>query len=430
MSSAARHADSTGRAISRRVVVWLAGWALLACASRGTAGDQGDVASSASTNAAALPPTVILMSLDGFRRDYIEWYRPPALGRLASEGVLAEAMIPSFPTVTFPNHYSVVTGLYPEHHGIVANTIYDPEFDATFTMSNDQTLQPRWWWGEPIWVTAEKQGQKAATFFWPGSDAAIQSVRPSRWKRYDGEVPFTARIDSVLSWLELPVSERPRLLLLYLNEPDHSGHDYGPAAAETRAAVMLADSMVARLVAGLLARRLYDAVDLIVVSDHGMTSTSPARVVYLEDVLDPAAVHIVNVSPVLMVRPRTGSDSSVVAALRRLPHVTAWLKRDIPERLHFNEGRRITPVVALAEDGWVIQIRRAGARQVQPGAHGYDNANRSMRTLFLAHGPAFKPGARLGAFENVDVYPLIARLLGLTPAPNDGNARTFDGVLR
>lgn len=242
-------------------------------------------------------------------------------------------------------------------------------------------------------------------------------------------MPFGARVDTVLSWLDLPGAEHPSFVAVYFNQPDHNGHEYGPDAPQTAAAAAAVDSALARLVSGLKARGLYDRVNVIVVADHGMSALSPDRVTYLDDVVDTASVHIVSMSPVLMIDPKDGDAPALVARLKRLPHVTAWLKHDVPARLHFNEGRRITSVVAVADDGWTIATH--GQRHGPPGgAHGYDNANVSMQALFVAHGPAFRAGTTMRAFPNVDVYDLMAHLLHLTPAANDGVLSPFTPVLR
>jgi predicted AlkP superfamily pyrophosphatase or phosphodiesterase len=402
----------------------LASAMLAACATT----PRGPQAPAPSVATAADSPVVILVSLDGFRRSYLDRDSVPTLHKLSRDGVTAAAMIPSFPTLTFPNHYTLVTGLYPEHHGIVGNTIYDPEFNQVFTMSNAASKESRWWGGEPIWVTAEKQGKRADVMFWPGSEVEIGGVRPSRWKPFDESFPFAARVDTVLSWLDTRGPQRPSFVALYFNEPDHAGHENGPDAPETAAAAARVDSAVGRLVTGLQQRGLYDKVNLIIVSDHGMSALSPERVVYLDDVVDTTAVRITSISPVLMITPKDGDAPALVAKLKKLPHVTAWLRQDVPERLHFNEGRRITPVVAVADDGWTIAThgRRGGPRG---GAHGFDNANASMNALFVAHGPAFAKGATIGAFPNVDVYDVIAKILHLTPAPNDGSLAPFANVL-
>ena len=373
--------------------------------------------------------TIVLISLDGFRRDYLERHAPPTLLALADEGVIADAMIPSFPTLTFPNHYTIVTGLRPQNHGIVNNNMYDPVFQAAFSLGNEGPREDRWWGGEPIWSTAEKQGVRSAAVFWPGTEAEIAGARPTRWMRYDEAIPYATRVDSVLAWLSLPRAERPRFITLYFDEPDHTGHQAGPMSAEVRGAVLKGDSALSRLVAGLRERGLYDAVNLIVVSDHGMTEVTPERHVFVSDVLDTAAFRLVAGGPVFMGWSRTGDNAGMVAALKRLPHVSAWLKEDVPARLHFNDHRRITPVVAVADDGWVIAGNRSW-RASAGGRHGYDNALPSMRTIFIARGPAFRRGARIPEFSNVDVYSLLARVLGLTPAPNDGSLAILGAALR
>ena len=379
--------------------------------------------------AANAPAQVVLISLDGFRRSYLDTDSLPSLHLLAREGVTADAMIPSFPSLTFPNHYTIVTGLYPEHHGIVGNVIFDPEFNQLFTMSNAAAKESRWWWGQPIWVTAEKQGRRAASMFWPGSEVEIDSVRPTRWKPYDGKVTFDARVDTVLSWLDVTGPQRLSFITLYFDEPDHSGHEFGPDSPKTAEAAARADSAVGRLMQGLRARGLYDKVNVVVVSDHGMSALSPDRVVYLDDVVDTASVRITSLSPNLSIAPRDGNAAALLAKIQRLPHVSAWLKADVPARLHYSEGRRITPVVAVVDDGWTIAIRGT-RRAILGGAHGYDNANTSMRALFIAHGPAFKQGVTMREFSNVDVYDLLANILHVRPAPNDGSLAPFAAALR
>lgn len=385
--------------------------------------------SAAETPVTNATPQVVLISMDGFRRSYLDTDSVPTLHALGREGVIADAMIPSFPTLTFPNYYTIATGLYPEHHGIVGNTIYDPEFKQLFTMSNAASKESRWWGGQPIWVTAEKQGEHAASMFWPGSEVEIDSVRPTRWKPYDGKVIFDARVDTVLSWLDLTGPQRLSFITLYFNEPDHTGHENGPDSPKTAAAAARTDSALGRLVQGLRARGMYDKVNLIVVSDHGMSQLSPDRVVYLDDVADTASIRITSLSPDLMITPRDGDAPALLAKIKRLPHVSAWLKADVPERLHYNEGRRITPIVAVADDGWTIAIHGA-RRGPGGGAHGYDNANASMNAIFVAHGPAFKQGVTTQQFPNVDVYDLLAKLLNLRPVQNDGSLAPFSAVLR
>jgi predicted AlkP superfamily pyrophosphatase or phosphodiesterase len=265
-----------------------------------------------------LQPTVILISIDGFRWDYLEKAELPNFQRLIKTGVRARAMIPAFPTKTFPNHYTIVTGLYPEHHGIVANTMYDPEFDAKFSMSNrDAVKDGRWWGGEPLWVTAEKQGQISATLFWPGSEAEILGVRPTHWRVYDDDFPNAGRVDTVLAWLDLPAARRPTFLTLYFSDVDHAGHNNSLDSPEVKTAIQDVDALLGRLLAGLENRKIFARVNIIVVSDHGMAEAKSDQVIYLDDYLDLSQVEIVDWSPVVALRPRPGDKDKIIKSSRR-----------------------------------------------------------------------------------------------------------------
>jgi predicted AlkP superfamily pyrophosphatase or phosphodiesterase len=374
--------------------------------------------------------TVIVLGFDGFARRYLDTDSAPALHALARTGVsTTNGMIPSFPTVTFPNFYALATGLYPDHSGIVNNRFFDPKYDSGFVYKNPIAHEAHWWGGEPIWVTATKQGTLAGTMFWVGSDAPIAHVRPSRWHYFDHRIEFSARVDTLLAWLALPLAERPRLLMGYFEEPDTQGHIHGPASSQTREAVLRVDSALAQLVSGLEARHLYDSVDIIVVADHGMAAIAPERRIYLDDAVDSANVAVVNLSPNLMIAARDSNDDALLARLKKLPHLSVWKKADVPARLHYGSNARITPIVGVADPGWMIEWRN-GRPYNGLGEHGYDNASPDMRALFLAHGPDFKAGSTIDGFPNVDIYDLIARLLGITPAPNDGSIEPFEGVLR
>jgi len=374
--------------------------------------------------------TVVVLGFDGFARRYLDSDSAPALHALAHTGVTTtRGMIPSFPTVTFSNFYALATGLYPDHSGIVNNRFYDPAYDSEFVYKDPIAREAHWWGGEPIWLTAEKQGTRSATMFWVGSDAPIDGMHPSRWHSYDRTIAFSARVDTLLAWLDLPAAQRPRLLMSYFEEPDMQGHRHGPDAAETREAVLRVDSALARLVRGLESRKLYDSVDILVVADHGMSAISPERVVYLDDAVDSASVNVVNLTPNLMIGARDGDTDALLARLEKLPHLTAWKKQDVPARLHYGTNPRITPIVGVLDDGWMLEWRHAKPYG-DGGEHGYDNAVPNMRALFVAHGPDFRPGSAIAEFPNVDVYDLLARLLGLSPAPNDGELAPFLPVLR
>ncbi len=379
-------------------------------------------------------PPLLLISIDGFRADYLERYAPPTLTALAREGVRAQALIPVFPTLTFPNHYTIVTGRYPDHHGIVANTMFDSTLGWFRLSDRDAVSDGRWWReGEPIWVTAERQGLRTATYFWPGSEAEIRGYRPTYWVPYDGSIPGETRVRQVLEWLDLPDSLRPRFLTLYFSEVDHAGHEHGPDAPEVAEAVQRVDSYLQRLVDGLKARGLLDHINIMIVSDHGMTATSHERVIFLDDYISLDDVQVVNWSPVLMLTPRPGRFERVLQALQQAhPHLHVYRKEALPPHLHYSTHRRIPPIVGLADEGWMITSHERFERQrhrFPRGMHGYDPTLPSMHGILVAHGPAFVRGRVVPPVANVHLYALMCHLLGITPAANDGSLEAVEHLL-
>ncbi|HYE23903.1 MAG TPA: ectonucleotide pyrophosphatase/phosphodiesterase [Clostridia bacterium] len=377
--------------------------------------------------------TTILVSIDGLRYDYMDRYDMPNLRALAAEGVRAEAMQPSFPSKTFPNHYTIVTGLYPAHHGIIANNMWDPQLKAKFSLHDRAQVQnPRWWGGEPIWVTAERQNCPAATLFWPGSEVAISGVRPTHWLPYDHTMSNSARVDRLIEWVSLEGAQQPCIATLYFEQVDNAGHDFGPDAPQTAAAAHEIDGEVGRLIQALRGRNLWDKVNLIVVSDHGMARTPASQRIPLDDYIDLNSVEIADWNPVLAISPKKGSARRLAATLNAIPHVRAYVARDAPKRWHYSGNRRITPVIAVADEGWSIVTRKQLAEGLRHsgGNHGFDNDLDSMRATFVARGPAFKPGSMLPVFSNVNVYSLLTRIIGLRPAANDGTVDVFLPVLR
>ena len=387
-----------------------------------------------------LQPTVILVSLDGFRCDYLDLYRPANLNSLAASGVRARWMIPSFPTKTFPNHYTIATGLYPQDHGIVENNIYDPLFKTVFTLSDRREVENgRWWLGEPIWVTAEKQGQKAASVFYPGTEAEIAGTRPSFWKKYDKEMSDDARVDTILSWLDLPRDQRPTFLALYFSDPDDAGHEFGPIASETRKAVLNVDKQIGRLIMGLRAREIFSQINLIMVSDHGMAPVRLSNAILLDKLFDTnLASRIFWTREIVSIFPKAGKEDEIYQSLkRRLPaQGRVYRKAEMPARFHYSQSPRIAPLLVLPAKGWILTNRKAfaemqakGETKGSKGGHGYDNQLPSMRAIFIAHGPGFKKGKVVAPFENIEVYNIMAKILGLKPAANDGNYRAAKAVL-
>jgi len=377
--------------------------------------------------AEARAPVTILVSIDGFRADYLDRGETPNLSRLAALGARA-AMRPSFPTKTFPNHYALVTGMRPDHNGIVDNNMEDPRRPGViFKISNDQALDPFWWdEAEPIWITAERSHVRTATMFWPGAEVAHDGLRPSDWQHYDQNVTGRQRVATVIDWLRRPAATRPRFVTLYFDTVDSAGHQYGPDAPETNAAIREVDERIGDLVAGLA--DLGQPADLVIVADHGMAATSAQRVVPLESLVDPGLVHVVTDGPYSGMDALPGQENAVAAALLRPhDHVQCWRKADIPARLHYGANPRVPAFYCLAETGWTIT--RPDREPYFGGTHGYDNSSPEMLALFIASGPDFRAGVRLATFDNVDIYPLIARLIHVQPRPSDGTIASIEGAL-
>ncbi|WP_129136470.1 ectonucleotide pyrophosphatase/phosphodiesterase [Luteimonas sp. YGD11-2] len=378
-------------------------------------------------------PTLLLVSLDGVHPDMLGRGDTPHLDRLAREGVRAAWMQPSYPALTFPNHYTLVTGLRPDRHGMVHNSMYDEDLGAFALKDRDAVGDGRWWGGEPLWVTAERAGLPTATMFWPGSEAPVQGVRPTRWYPYEDGLALEVRIDRVLGWLSEPAATRPQLATLYFEHPDHAGHGYGPASPQLHAALRDVDAAIGDLLSAIASRGLRDRVNLVIVSDHGMAPVPPGQVVAVEDMVDPADAQVVSTGQVVGFRPRPGREAAAAAALLGAhERYDCWRREALPARWQYGQHPRVPPIVCQMHVGWDAVPRANLARRPDRtrGSHGYDPAAPEMRAVFIAHGPAFRSGTELPGFDNVDVYPLLARLLGVEPAEHDGDARTLLPALR
>lgn len=379
--------------------------------------------------------TLILVSIDGFRADYLDLGLTPRLSALATDGVRAQAMRPSFPSLTFPNHYTLVTGLTPDHHGIIHNVVEDPHLPGRFVYNKPETTGDQRWWngGEPIWVGAQRQGLRTATMFWPGSDVVIRGTRPWQWRPFDKNLTPDDRVGTVLHWLALPAAERPRFITLYFEQVDKAGHDYGPDSEELRAALAAIDAALGRLVDGLVQAGLAASTNLVIVSDHGMVATSRERLVFVDDFVDFNRIRAVNLGIAAGFAPQQGQSRYADATLLApRPHMQCWRKDDVPARFRYGKNARVPPIVCIADPGWILTTHEYLANRngrVPGGEHGYDNAIPEMAALFVAHGPAFRRGAVVPPFDNVDVYPLLAHLLGIRPAANDGDPATMRAML-
>ncbi|OAY53908.1 venom phosphodiesterase 2 [Manihot esculenta] len=386
-------------------------------------------------------PVVLLVSSDGFRFGYQFKTPTPNIHRLIANGTEAETgLIPVFPTLTFPNHYSIVTGLYPAYHGIVNNHFIDPLTGEFFTMSSHE---PKWWLGEPLWDTVANHGLRAATQFWPGAE-----VHKGSWNCpeefcmfYNSSVPFEQRVDKILSFFDLPSDEIPVFMTLYFEDPDHQGHKVGPDDPEITEAVAGIDRMIGRLINGLEKRGVFEDVDIIMVGDHGMVGTCDKKLIFLDDLaswINIPAEWVQSYSPVLAIRPPPGvSPWSIVVKMNegltsgRVPngkHLKVYLKEELPSRLHYSASDRIPPIIGLIEEGFKVEQKRT-KHQECGGSHGYDNEVFSMRTIFIGHGPDFARGRKVPSFENVQIYNLVTSILKIQGAPNNGSLSFTSSIL-
>jgi len=378
---------------------------------------------------------VLLISLDGFRWDYCDLYsaETPNLRRLKAEGASARGLIPVFPSNTFPCHYSIATGLRPSHHGIINNRFFDSSTGRYFSYNQPASNHDgSWWGGEPIWITARRQGRASACYFWPGSEAEIGGLRPTFWKPYDYSVAFENRLAELIDWLKLPVQERPAVITFYLEEANSVGHAAGPGSTELGQAIKKLDAQVGAILARAEAEQI--ALNVVVVSDHGMTALSVERVVILDDYVDLETVQMDFEGPVAGLRPNDGDVAALMTKLAKLPaHVKAYRVEDLPGHLAVTPNLRQPPIWILVDEGWHLQRRswfKTKQNAYSKGEHGYDPAFKSMQGILIVHGPAFRAdGACIEPVESIHVYNLLCAAAGLKPAANDGDERLVRALL-
>jgi predicted AlkP superfamily pyrophosphatase or phosphodiesterase len=377
-------------------------------------------------------PYVILISADGFRYDYADKYKATHLQQLAKTGVQASSMTSSYPSVTFPNHYTIVTGLYPSHHGLVNNTFYDAQRNQTYSMGNrERVCDGTWYGGTPLWVLAEEQQLLSASMFWVGSEADVKKTRPSYYYNFNDRMPAADRIQAVKDWLLLPEETRPHLITFYLSEADHAGHKFGPDAPETAAAVNEVDSVIQALTAAVAETKL--PVNFIFVSDHGMTAVDREHPIRMPSAIDTSKFVIPSSGTTMVLHAKNKADiqPTYEALKKQEDHFKVYLKENMPAEYHYSTSddrfSRIGDILLVPEWPYVFSERKPGI-----GHHGFPPAEvKDMGATFIAWGPAFKKGLQIPAFENVHVYPLIAQILGLTYTEEiDGKKEVLQGVLK
>jgi len=381
-------------------------------------------------------PIVIMIGVDGLRADAVDRVVPPNLTALAHGGVRSEGMIAAMPTKTFVNFYTLATGLHPKNHGFISNYPYDRKLGRIFDRNPD-AQNPDWWLGEPIWVTAEKQHVKAATYFWVGSEVAIEGIRPTYWKPFDQNKDYGERVTEVLAWLALPEGERPGLITLYFSAVDTAAHDFGVGSDKEKAAILNVDGHIGTLIEGIKKQGLFAQTNIVIVSDHGMTNLSAERVINLDNIVDLTPFIIPDwhkshgpvLAPFLNLY---GPHDATVTAQQSLtnahPNMKVWMRGDFPAQYHFDHPDREPDLMILADTGWSLYASEDKTDPIymkdeinSAATHGYDNRHTDMHATFIAQGPAFQKGMIARSFDNVEVYGILACALGINPAKNDGN---------
>ena len=376
-----------------------------------------------------------MVSFDGFRHDYADRVSTPNFDRFAQEGTKSEGLIPIFPSLTFPNHYSIATGSYSGTHNITGNSFYDKEMGEKYNFRDKNTVRnSKFYKSEPIWVTAERQGVKSASFYWVGSEAPIKGYSPSIFKHYDGSVPFRSRIDSVISWFQLPQEKRPRLIMLYFSEPDYAGHDLGASHSSISSVISEMDSLLGYLMKELRKLHFFSKLNIILLSDHGMTNVSSERIIILDDyishldeyVMDGIGSHV----QFDLIKFADEHIQKFQDELSNIPHSQFWSKADIPLRFHFNNANT-GDYLLLADEGWFIttKLKLEKNEFLLGGMHGYDPYLPSMHGIFYAFGINIRSGMQIPKFENIHIYPIICRLLGISPYGNEKDGPAGDGKI-
>ncbi|XP_054752614.2 bis(5'-adenosyl)-triphosphatase enpp4-like [Lytechinus pictus] len=383
----------------------------------------------APTAASASKPLVLIVSFDGFRWDYLTKVDTPNFDELVASGVKAKYIKDVFITKTFPNHFTLVTGLYEESHGVTGNRMFDPAFNQSFEMTS---TDPKWWnGGEPVWIANQKQGGKSSVVLWPSGNVNFSGILPDFYfPVYNVSIPFRKRIDVMVDNF---VNDQVNFGALYFHEPDHSGHLFGPDSQEILPILKMCDETAGYLVRRLKESGLYDRIHVIITSDHGMTTISPDRVLVVESFVDPNILpyFTTNNNPIMSIWPENDEDTEAIydGFHGKSQHMTAYLKEDIPSRYHYSDNRRISPILLVAKEGWQIMSNRTGYISTHLGTHGYNNDLMSMHPFFIAHGPAFKKGFVAEPFSSTNVYTLMCHLLGINPSPNNGSWENVQSLL-
>jgi predicted AlkP superfamily pyrophosphatase or phosphodiesterase len=364
-------------------------------------------------------PYVVLVSFDGFANEYLDRFDLPNFQRAIRSGVRADSLVSVFPSLTFPAHYSIVTGLHPEHHGIVSMSFYDQARKQMYDYQSPAVEDGTWYRGEPLWITAEKQGMVSATCYWVGSEAAIDGVRPTYWRKFAEQLKNDERVDTVLQWLRLPDEQRPHFITLYFSDVDGAGHRFGPDSPEVQKAAAEMDHELGRLLDGIDSSPVRDRVYLLLVSDHGMAKVPRENNIPIDDIVDLTGIEGVGVGTMMNLYLDGGGPKSREMLKKinaKLTHGHANLRSEIPAKLHFRADPRIGDVVIIMDEPWRILPPAARTKRdmrVMTGWHGWDPGSRNMQGIFIAGGPGIEKGSRRGPVQMTEIKPMLAKWLGL-----------------
>ncbi len=384
----------------------------------------------------AQQPYTILVSFDGFRYDYMDRGITPNLWSVADNGVKAASLRPVYPSKTFPNHFSIITGMYPENHGIINNTMYDPYTGDTYKISDSvQVRNARWYKGEAFWETAQRNGITAASFFWPGSEVELEYRRPKYYMKYDHKYPYTKRVDGIINWLSLPYDQRPRFLTVYFDGTDTYGHNYGPDSDSTNFAISQLDGIAGYLISELKRINMLDSTNLIFVSDHGMTQMDKSKYIEVDPILKGEKYDIWGSGTYVLVRPSRGSEESIYQKLKAgEDHYRVYRKNEVPDFYHFSSNPFIPEIVVVTDPGWDAgpsSGRKGFEKWDAHGNHGYAKDEINMHGYFVAMGPSFKKNFRTGTLWNIDIYPLLCEIFDIPVRGGiDGKGERIKFVLK
>lgn len=389
-----------------------------------------------STLSASDKPYVLLISFDGFRWDYLNRGLTPNIDKLIQNGSRALSFQPCFPSKTFPNHYSIITGMYPENHGIISNIFNDIKENKLYRLGDSaQVRNAEWYLGEAFWETAERNGIKTASYFWPGSEVHLSYRHPTYFKEYNKQTPYKTRVEGIINWLKLPQNERPHFLTLYFEATDDAGHDFGTSSAEVNKAIHILDSTTAYLIKSLEEINFLDSLNIILLSDHGMTDTPKEKIINIESLIKDQKFKIVETGPVMKIDCKPEQVDIIYNHLKKQEkNFKVYKKENIPDYLHYSHHPFISPIIIIADLGYSLIDNRAQKRGLDDyaaGNHGFDNTEIDMHGIFIAIGKLFKSNFTTGTLRNIDVYPLLCKIFNISPRSNiDGKLENIEFILK